>query len=78
MSQLPHVFYNVMLNDGSTEWSPEPPELVEGGSLCISQHISTSLPSYLSKMPPAAQMVEEMVHRLAQGKRNAVGLKSSR
>lgn len=43
MSQLSHVFYNVMLSSGSTEWSPEPPELSQGDTLCISQHISTPL-----------------------------------
>lgn len=78
MSQVSHVFYNVILSNGSTEWSPESPELVEGGTLCICQHISTSLPSYLSKISPAAQMVEGVVHRLAQGRRIAVGLKSSK
>lgn len=35
-------------------------------------------PSYLSKIPSAAWMVEEMVHRLAQGRRIAVELESSR
>lgn len=59
-----------------TKWLPEHPELVKDSPSRTSQHISMSLPPSWTKISPAAQMVEEEVHRLSQGRRIPVRFES--